>query len=140
MKTLSVRMGKGQESAQKIAKWLCRRPEVESVLYPGLESFEGHDIHARQSDGPGAMLSFRLQDGVDVQRLVESTSIWTLAVSLGGIESIITYPAKMTHLPYPEKELERLGIGRQLVRLSVGLEDTDDLITDLENAFGEAKD
>lgn len=135
MKTLGVRMDRGQESAGRIARWLMKRDEVESVLYPGLPDFEGHDIHDKQADGAGAVLSFRLKKGYDGRKLVEAAKMWTLAVSLGGVESIITLPARMTHLPYAPSERERLSIDDRLVRLSVGVEDCDDLIEDLENAL-----
>lgn len=139
MKTLGVRMDKGQTSAGRIAKWLEERDEVERVMYPGLPGFEGRDIHAKQSGGPGAVLSFRLKDGYDGRKLVESVSMWTLAVSLGGVESIITLPARMTHLPYAPSERQRLAIDDRLVRLSTGIEDADDLISDIESAMSVSK-
>jgi cystathionine beta-lyase/cystathionine gamma-synthase len=132
MKTLGVRLSYGQASAGKIAQWLLGRPEVEKVLYAGLEGSEGYEVHCRQADGPGAVLSFVLRSGVSAETLVGNLSLWTLAVSLGAVESIVTVPARMTHLVYPRNELERLGITDRLVRLSVGIEDPDDLIADLE--------
>jgi len=132
MKTLGIRMDRGQASAGRIAEWLRGRPEVVEVLYPGGE------VHERQAAGPGAILSFVLRDDVPAERVVASVSVWTLAVSLGAVESIITLPAKMTHLPYPPRELERVGLSPNLVRLSVGIEDADDLIADLEAAFASA--
>ncbi len=135
MKTLGIRLEKGQATAMKIARWLTDREEVAQVMYPGLEAHEGAEVHARQSSGPGAVLSFRLKDAYSGRKLVENVSIWTLAVSLGGVESIITLPAAMTHLPYSREERERLGIDERLVRLSVGIEDAEDLICDLENAL-----
>ena len=135
MKTLGVRMDRCQENAREIAHWLQRVEAVDEVLYPGLGTLDGDQAHAEQADGPGAIISFRLREGLSGQRLVESTSVWTLAVSLGAVESIITLPARMTHLPYPREELQRLGIDDRLVRLSVGVEDVRDLIADLENAF-----
>ncbi len=138
MKTLGVRLSYAQASAQKIAEWLSRRQEVDQVLYPGLETLPGREIHRNQADGPGAVLSFRLHEDVCAETLLSSVSIWTLAVSLGAVESIITLPSKMTHLSYPREELERLGVGDNLVRLSVGIEDTEDLIADLRMALKEA--
>lgn len=135
MKTLGVRMDRCQENAREIAAWLQRVEAVDEVLYPGLGTLDGDEAHANQADGPGAIISFRLRDGLSGRQLVESTSVWTLAVSLGAVESIITLPARMTHLPYPREELERLGIDDRLVRLSVGVEDVRDLIEDLEEAF-----
>lgn len=138
MKTLGVRFSAAQNSAQKLAEWLTGRPEVDSVLYPGLDTFPGCELHRRQADGPGAMLSFIVREDVSAETLVNSVSVWTLGVSLGAVESIITLPSKMTHLSYPREELKRLGIGDNLVRLSVGIEDADDLIEDLENALEKA--
>lgn len=130
MKTLGVRLHQASASAERIARWLTARPEVAAVYYPGL----GDDVqvHHRQATGAGAVLSFRLAPQVDVDRFVSGLRLWTLAVSLGAVESIITVPARMTHLAYPEEERRRLGIDPHLVRLSVGLEAADDLIADLE--------
>ncbi len=132
MKTLGIRMDRGQAGAGRIAEWLRGRPEVVEVLYPAGE------VHARQADGPGAILSFVLRDEVPAERVVAAVSVWTLAVSLGAVESIITLPAKMTHLPYSRQEQERVGLSPNLLRLSVGIEDADDLIADLEAAFAAA--
>ena len=138
MKTLSVRLSHAQESAQKIAEWLTGRPEVDKVLFPGLDSLPGADIHRRQAQGPGAILSFIVRDGVCAETFANHVSLWTLAVSLGAVESILTLSTKMTHLSYPEEELDRIKLGDNLIRLSVGIEDVDDLIADLDSAFGMA--
>jgi len=138
MKTLGVRMQQGQSTAAGIALWLAGRPEVERVLHPSVDGFARGDIHGRQADGPGAVLSFIVREGVCAGTLVDSVRIWTLAVSLGAVESIITLPAKMTHLPYARDELQRLGISDRLVRLSVGIEAPDDLIGDLAQALDAA--
>ncbi len=135
MKTLAVRLSRGQASARRIAQWLSTRPEVERVLYPGLDTLEGFELHESQSDGPGAILSFILREGVCAETFVGSVSLWTLAVSLGAVESIITLPSMMTHLSYPKEILKKLGITDNLVRLSVGIEDVEDLIADLESAL-----
>lgn len=140
MKTLSVRLARSQDSARRIAEWLAERPDVRQVLYPGIGTLAGDEVHERQADGPGAVLSFAVGDGVCARTLVESVSVWTLAVSLGAVESIITLPARMTHLPYPTGYRESLGIDDSLVRLSVGIEDPDDLIEDLDEAFEKATD
>jgi len=136
MKTLGVRMERGQRTAQEIAKWLSCRTGVAQVRYPGLDGFDRARTHAKQSDGPGAVLSFLVAPGLSARKLVGSCSIWTLAVSLGAVESIITLCSEMTHSPYPQEKLQGLGVTDSLVRLSVGLEDPVDLIGDLENAFG----
>jgi cystathionine beta-lyase/cystathionine gamma-synthase len=135
MKTLKARMNAQQESARQIAEWLLGRDEVEQVLYPGLETHPDHDIHARQASGGGAMVSFVVRDEDAAKRMLEELKLWSLAVSLGAVESIITLPARMTHLSYPREECERLGINDKLVRLSVGLEDAEDLIDDLAQAM-----
>ncbi len=135
MKTLGVRLGQAQESAQAIASWLCSRPEIEQVYYPGLASHPRAEIHKRQADGGGAILSFRFRNTIDVEKFLTSLQVWTLAVSLGAVESIITQPSRMTHASYPSELRERIGVTDQVVRLSVGLEDVDDLIADLENGL-----
>jgi len=135
MKTLKARMDAQQESARQIAEWLLGRDEVEQVLYPGLETHPGHDVHGKQASGGGAMVSFLVRDEDVAARLLQKVKFWSLAVSLGAVESIITLPARMTHLSYPREECERLGISDKLVRLSVGLEDAEDLIDDLAQAM-----
>jgi cystathionine beta-lyase/cystathionine gamma-synthase len=130
MKTLGVRLRQASVSAERIARWLAARPEVAAVYYPGLE--DDAQVHRSQATGAGAVLSFRLVPEVNVDRFVSGLRLWTLAVSLGAVESIITVPARMTHLAYPEEERMRLGIDPHLVRLSVGLEAAEDLIADLE--------
>ncbi len=139
MKTLGVRMERGQATARRLAEWLAGRDEVEAVLWPGGEGFPGGDVHARQADGPGAVLSFRLREGLSGEVVCNHTRVWTLAVSLGAVESIITLPAGMTHLPYRPAARAALGIDDRLVRLSVGLEHADDLIADLAGALDTAR-
>jgi cystathionine beta-lyase len=139
MKTLEVRLERSQQSAGEIARWLVDRPEVAEVYYPGLTGHPGGEVHRRQADGPGAVLSFRLRDAFSVRRLLSGLQYWTLAVSLGGVESIITQPSRMTHASYPPELREQLGITDNLVRLSVGLEDAEDLTADLEAAFARAR-
>ncbi len=138
MKTLGVRLIQAQHNADEIAQWLRNKPQVSKVLYLGFEDFPGYDVHKKQADGPGALLSLILNSGVSAEMVVNNVSIWTLAVSLGAVESIITLPSQMTHLPYPRHELEALGINDSLVRLSVGIEDPEDLIADLELALRKA--
>lgn len=131
LKTLKVRMEESQRSAGKIAAWLAGRPEVEAVYYPGLPGHPGHAVHAAQSAGPGAVLSFRLATFDLTKRVLEETALPAFAVSLGGVESILSYPARMSHAAMPAEERAQRGITDTLVRLSVGLEDVDDLIADL---------
>lgn len=132
MKTLQVRMDRAQNTAGTIARWLVERAEVKEVLYPGLGTLKGDGVHHDQADGPGAVLSFRLRDELIPSPLMENASVWTPAVSLGGVESIITRPSRMTHLPYSQDERQRLGITDDLIRLSAGLEAPEDLIEELE--------
>ena len=131
LKTLKVRMEEHQASAQKIALWLKDQKQVERVYYPGLPDHPGHEVHKRQSSGPGAVLSFELASFELTKRLLEGVELAAFAVSLGGVESILSYPAKMSHAAMPPAEREARGIKDTLVRLSVGLEDPDDLIADM---------
>lgn len=135
MKTLKVRMEESQKSAMKIAGWLTSHSAVRRVYYPGLQSHPGYNVNAAQSDGAGAILSFELDSYERTKKLLEGTKLSAFAVSLGGVESIISYPAKMSHAAVPEEERKRKGILNTLVRLSVGLEDPDDLIDDINAAL-----
>ena len=134
LKTLAVRVQRHSENALKIAQWLETRPEVERVWYPGLESHPGHQIAARQMHGGfGGMISVQIAAGFEAaKRFVGATQIFTLAESLGGVESLIEHPGAMTHASVAGTTLE---VPANLVRLSVGLEGADDLIADLEQAF-----
>jgi cystathionine beta-lyase len=135
LKTLKVRMEESQQGARIIADWLSGHPSVSRVFYPGLPGHPGHDIHAAQSSGPGAVLSFTLDSFDTTRRLLEGAQLSAFAVSLGGVESIISYPARMSHAAVPAEERAKKGIADTLVRLSVGLEDPCDLIADLEQAL-----
>lgn len=132
LKTLKIRMEESQRSAGKIAAWLEKLPQVKKVYYPGLASHPGHDIHAGQSSGSGAVFSFELASYELTKRLLEGVECSAFAVSLGGVESIISYPARMSHAAMPPAERAARGISDTLVRFSVGIEDVDDLIADLE--------
>lgn len=135
MKTLQVRLEREQRSAERLAQWLRARPEVQAVYYPGLTDHPGHDVHARQAAGPGAVLSFRLKSAEVAWRLYRRRRLAALAVSLGGVESILSVPARMSHASLPDWRRAELGIDDTLVRLSVGLEDAEDLIADLAQAM-----
>jgi cysteine-S-conjugate beta-lyase len=113
---------------------------VEEVYYPGLSYHKGHEIHVRQAKGPGAVLSFRLKSEDDVRKLTKKVDIPVFAVSLGAVESILSYPAKMSHASMPKKERERRGITDGLLRLSVGLENADELIHDLDQGLNSLKE
>lgn len=134
LKTLSLRMQRHQETAGRIAEWLTRRPEVEQVLYPGLPDHPGHELAARQMDGFGGMVSFRLRGGpAAARRFAESTQMYSLSVSLGGVESLICWPSEMTHGSVAGTAQ---AVPQDLVRLSVGIEDLEDHLEDLDRAFG----
>ncbi len=135
LKTLKVRMEESQKGAASVAAWLAQQPRVERVFYPGLAGHPGHAVHAAQSSGPGAVLSFTLESYDVTRRLLEGSELCAFAVSLGGVESILSYPAKMSHAAVPREEREKKGIADTLVRLSVGLEDAEDLIADLDRAI-----
>lgn len=136
VKTLKVRMDQSQQNTMQIAAWLKAHKRVTAVYYPGLEEHPGYATHAGQADGPGAVFSFELDSFETTKRLLEGSQLAAFAVSLGGVESIISYPARMSHASVPAEERLRKGITDTLVRLSVGLEDPDDLIADLEQAMG----
>jgi len=130
LKTLKIRMEESQRSAVRIAEWLSVSPKVKRVFYPGLKSHPGYEIHRSQTSGPGAVLSFELEDYPLTRKVLEGVELSAFAVSLGGVESIISYPARMSHAAMPPSERAARGISDTLVRFSVGLEDTDDLIAD----------
>ena len=135
IKTLALRIEKQQENAGKIAAWLIRNPKVKKVYYPGLPEHPGFEIQSKQSRGFGAMLSFRAQNGNLVTKIINNVKVITYAESLGGVETLITYPVKQTHGDIPPEIRERIGVTEDLIRLSVGIEDVDDLIQDLEQAI-----
>ena len=132
LRTLHARMRAHGENAQRIAELLTRHPAVARVYYPGLASHPGHDIAQRQQRGFGAMVSFELMGGVEnVKALLGGMELFSLAESLGGVESLIAHPASMTHAAMDEAARERAGISATLVRLSIGIEEGDDLARDL---------
>jgi cystathionine gamma-synthase len=135
LKTLGLRMEKHQENALKIAHWLTEQPDVEQVYYPGLETHPGYAIMKKQSSGFGGMISFTVRDENLVPYLLEHLNIITFAESLGGVESLITFPARQTHADIPEEIRNAIGVTNSLLRLSVGIEHADDLIQDLKEVF-----
>ena len=136
VKTLAIRMKKHTENAQKIAEFLEKDKTVQEVYYPGLKSHPQHDLAKKQMSGFGGMVSFRVNGGKEVaKKIVESTKLFALAESLGGVESLINFPVIMTHAGVPKEHREKLGITDDLIRLSVGIEDIDDLINDLKQAL-----
>ena len=136
LKTLAVRMERHCRNALQIAEWLERRSDVARVIYPGLESHPQHVLAARQMDAYGGMVSVVIAGGLErSRRFLESCRIFTLAESLGGVESLIEHPALMTHATIPAEQRAAIGIDDGLVRLSVGIEHVADLIADLDNAL-----
>ena len=138
IKTLAARMDAQQKSAEVIAGWLEGRREVRRVYYPSLEGHEGREIHRRQAFGWGAVVSFELASVELAKELLRSVKLPLMAVSLGGVESILSYPATMSHASMPPAERKRRGITDALVRLSVGLEAAEDIIEDLDRAMNKA--
>ena len=136
LKTLHLRMRAHCENALALAQWLQSHPAVSEVIHPGLPSHPHHALAARQMDGFGGMLSIRLAGGFEAaKRFCERLQLFTLAESLGGVESLVNHPAVMTHASIPPERRAALGIGDELVRLSVGIEDLADLRADLDNAL-----
>lgn len=137
IKTLSVRVQRSVENAKKVADWLVECPDVAHVHYPGLETHPQHELAASQMRDFGAMVSFSLKDDSieAAERLMSKTKVFTLAESLGGVESLISHPASMTHGSIPKNVREKAGLFDSLIRLSVGIEDADDLIDDLKQTL-----
>lgn len=135
MKTLGVRLDRQQENALKIATWLQTHPRVTTVCYPGLADHLGHELINRQARGYGAMIAFEVDNPALVEQILVKTELISFAESLGGVESLITFPELQTHADIPPEQRARLGINDRLLRLSVGIEDCDDLIADLAQAL-----
>ena len=137
IKTLHLRMQRHCENGKAVVDFLQGHPKVEKVYWPGLEDHPGHDIASRQMSGYGGMISFTIKgDSIELaHKLVEEVNIFTLAESLGGVESLIGHPATMTHAAIPKEVREKVGVTDGLIRLSLGVEDAEDLIADLASAF-----
>jgi len=136
VKTLAIRMKKHEENAMKIAEFLAQHKKVKSVNYPGLKSHPQYELAKKQMSGFGGMISFEVHGGKNAaKKLIESTKLFSLAESLGGVESLIGYPLTMTHAGIPDEHKKALGITESLIRISVGIEDVEDLIKDLRQAL-----
>ena len=136
LKTLGLRMRQHEENAKKVAAFLNNHPKVKRTMYPGLPEFKGHEIAKKQMRGYGAMISFEIDGNLeDAKCFVESVELAQLAVSLGDCETLIELPAAMTHRGYPREELAKFGLTESMIRISVGLEDVEDIIYDLDKAF-----
>ena len=138
IKTLAVRMDRHVANAESLAARLVTHPEVSRVWYPGLKDFPGHDIQFRQAKNGGAMISFELADSKNHREFFRALRLVTLAESLGGVESLVCHPASMTHASIPKETREKVGITDRLIRFSVGIEDADDIWSDVENAIRKA--
>ena len=139
IKTLAIRMKAHEQNAMKIAHFLEKHPKVERVVYPGLKSHPQYELAQKQMKGSGGMITFFLKGGISESRkFLENVKLFALAESLGGVESLVDHPAIMTHASIPKEVREKLGIFDNLIRLSVGIEDCDDLIRDLEVGFSKA--
>ncbi len=136
LKTLAVRMQRHCENAARIAQWLVGRPGVARVIYPGLSEHPQHALAARQMSGFGGIISFEVEGGLPAaRRVLERCRLFALAESLGGVESLVNHPAIMTHASVPAEKRAAIGISDALIRLSVGIEDVEDLVADLEYAL-----
>ena len=138
LKTLGVRVERQAENALAIAEWLLTRPEVTEVYYPGLANHPGRALHERQSTGYGGMISFKVKTSAIAQNVLAHLRLIAFAESLGGVESLLTYPLVQTHAEMPRELIERTGLDDRLLRLSVGLEDAEDLKEDLAQALEKA--
>jgi len=136
LKTLPVRMERHSENAMEVAQYLGGHPKVQKVWYPGLRSHPQHGLACRQQNGFGGMVAFEVRGGKEAgEILLNSVELITLSVSLGDVDTLIEHPATMTHSTYTEEELSKIGVSGGFIRLSVGLEDVNDLINDLSQAF-----
>lgn len=136
MKTLEIRMERHCSNARKVAEFLNTHPKVETVFYPGLKTHPGHEVACKQMKDFGGIFAFELKGGMDAGKtLLNNLKLCSLAVSLGDTETLIQHPASMTHSPYTREERLTAGITDGLVRISVGLEDVEDIITDLRDGL-----
>ena len=140
VKTLTIRVERAQENAQKVAEFLENHPKVEWIKYPGLKSFAQHELAKKQMRGFGSMISFGVKGGLKAGKVVmDNVHLAMLAVSLGGVESLIQHPASMTHAAMTKEARESADITDELVRFSVGIENVEDIIADLDQALNKIK-
>jgi cystathionine beta-lyase/cystathionine gamma-synthase len=135
IKTLAVRMDRHESNARRIVEYLVKHPKVEGVLHPGLPDHPGHEIQKRQASGFGSMITLEMGSYAAAKAMLDRVRVISLAESLGGVESLISHPASMTHASIPPERRAELGITDGMVRLSVGIEDVQDLLADLEQAL-----
>ncbi len=139
IKTLGVRLDRHVENAQKAAEYLTKHSAVKSVHYPGLATDKGYEVNKRQAKNGGVMISFELKDNYDIKVFFESLELVTLAESLGGVESLVCHPSSMTHASIPEDIRKKVGITDGLIRLSIGIENIDDILADIEQAIAKSE-
>ena len=139
IKTLGIRMERSQENAKQIAGWLKQQKAVTKVIYPGLEEHPGYEIMKKQARGFGAMLTFQLESKEFALSILEKVRMIKFAESLGGVETLVTYPTTQTHADVPKEIREKNGITEATLRMSVGIEDAKDLIDELEKVFRETE-
>ena len=139
IKTLGVRLDRHTANAEKIAEHLKNHPAVKNIYYPGLKSDAGYEINKKQAKNGGAMISFELYENYDIKKFYSSLGLVALAESLGGVESLVCHPASMTHASIPKDIRDKVGITEGLIRLSVGIESSEDIIADLDQAIAKAK-
>jgi cystathionine gamma-synthase len=135
IKTLGIRLDRQQSNAMKVAKWLSENNQIEKVYYVGLPEHEGHEILKKQATGFGAMISFTVKNIEMIDKILSGVKVIAFAESLGGVESLITYPVVQTHSAIPFEIREKLGVSEKLLRLSVGIEAVEDIIEDLEKSM-----
>jgi cystathionine gamma-synthase len=138
MKTLALRMERHQYNATEVAKWLKTHPAVEEVYYPALPHHPGHEIQNAQSSGNTGIFSFKMKDARTIEPILRHIQLIAFAESLGGAESLMTYPAVQTHADIPEEIRQAIGVDDKLLRFSVGIEHVDDIKSDLEQAINAA--
>jgi len=135
LKTLGLRMERQQQNSIVIAAWLSNHPLVDQVFYPGLPHHPGYEVQHAQAAGPGAIISFSLKNKDDITKVLKKVKLISFAESLGGVESLITYPFIQTHADIPQETREKIGINERVLRLSVGIESIQDLLEDLNQAL-----
>lgn len=140
IKTLAVRMDRHNLNAKAVAEYLRSREEVEQVYYPGFEDHAGYEVQRKQAKGFGAMIAFVLKEGYSYKKFIESLEVITFGESLGGVESLVSHPATMTHASIPPEIRKQVGIVDNLIRLSVGIENVEDLIEDIDRAIEKAEE
>ena len=139
IKTLGVRLDRHVENAEKAAEFLKNNKAVKNIYYPGLKDAQGYEINKRQAKNGGAMISFELYENYDIKKFFKSLKLIALAESLGGVESLVCHPASMTHASIPKEVRDKVGITDGLIRLSIGIENIDDILKDLDNAIKESE-